>query len=871
MKRKILTLMLAALALTATAQQRKRIYLAPDDHTDYMWTADEAGYRDAMLCMLDYYLDLNDRTATAPYNEQSKWNCDGSYWLWLYTQNRPQEQVDRLLRQIREERITVPMNSLISLMGVAPLEATLRDMYYAGEMQRRHHLPFEMALCMEDQVLPLGLSSLWAGAGAKYSWRGVCGCVTNVKGLDNRPHEIYWYRGLDDRQVMMKWYSLNPEFVAHPNVFRYNLGKYLEADNVPNAVLDCQTLLSDRQRYPYHIAGAFGKGGDALLTLTEDFPRIARESSSDEYEVIVSNEVDFFRDMERHYGRLLPTESLSYGTTEWGTAVASMAELSAQVKRSIEKLRTAELMQALVAQKQPDFARDLDDMRRQAWFACGLYYEHDWTADSPDVTRKQRAEWQRRIASQLFAYVDTLYNRSYNELQKLITPLSTARGVGGEASLFVLNPLGWTRTDYCDYAYDGPTDIRIIDNATGRETTYQWIEKQGRRYLRLLARDIPSLGYKTFTIKRGQPAEIATPFIYNKETIESDRYRLTLNRQGAITSLTDKRTGRELISQIDGRTANDLGMQKRQKEAKGSDVRVENLGPVSGTLVAESYFPLKHTTRVTLFHDIDRIEVENSIDENFGNQLQTYAYSFNLLEPRIRTEEAGAILDVAPSSKGGHYADSICRLDWVALNHFADISGREGGVALSNRDAYFMKTGRSTIDSLDTDTPQISVMVGGKVITWLGIEFQDGDSHFENHFALLPYSDRYDAARSMRFSLEHLNPLVAGRAEGSTPANVSSASANDGSPSYTAATYSLLSLSNLNVIPWAVKPAEEGIDHGIILRTWNLSDRAERYTLQTAFPLRSITETTHVETDLRPLKPKRLEAGHNRIETFRLN
>jgi alpha-mannosidase len=34
------------LAASAVAQQ-KRIYIAPDDHTDYMWTGDEEAYRQA--------------------------------------------------------------------------------------------------------------------------------------------------------------------------------------------------------------------------------------------------------------------------------------------------------------------------------------------------------------------------------------------------------------------------------------------------------------------------------------------------------------------------------------------------------------------------------------------------------------------------------------------------------------------------------------------------------------------------------------------------------------------------------------------------------------------------------------------------------
>ena len=850
----ILTALLVVftIPILPSAAQQKRIYLAPDDHTDYMWTADEETYRDAILQMLDYYLDLNDRTASEPYPFQSKWNCDGSYWLYLYGRHRSPEQWGRLLEQIRQGRITVPRNTMISVMGVAPLEATLRDMYYSGSMEREYGLPFPIALSMEDQVLPLGLSSLWAGSGVRYSWRGVCACVTGVQGLDRRSHEVYWYTGLDGQRVLMKWYSVHPEMITKPNVFRYNLGKYLEADHIPHAVEDLKVLLSDRERYPYDVAGAFGKGGDNLLTLTEDFPRVAREASDGEYQVIVSKEVDFFRDMEKNYGNVLPSESLSYGTTEWGTAIASMAELSARVKRSLEKLRTAELMYTLVARKDPSFGEDLAILRRQAWFAAGLYYEHDWTADSPDVTRRQRAEWQRKTAQTLFDYVDTLYDRSYKALCGLIA--------GAEGVFFVLNPLGWVRTDYCDYPYDGPSAITVTDMQSGGQVPWQFIVKDGRRYIRLLASDIPSMGYKTFAIRSGSGASAASTIRLSDGILESETYRLEINRQGTITSLVDKRCGREFIRETDGLQANDLGKAKRTKGIRGDELRLENVGTVSATVVARSYFPLKHSSRITLFQDVERIEIENILEENFGNNLQTYAFSFDMDRPTVRTEEAGAILDVRQASQGGHYADSICRLDWVSLQHFADISDTLGGVILSNRDAYFMKTGHSSINTLDVDTPLLQVMIGGKVNNWLGIEYQDGESRFENHFALLPYRGAYSATRAMKTSLEHLNPLVAGKALG------------DGC-GY-GETYSLLSVSDPDIILWAAKPSEEGIGNGVIVRLWNLSESERNYRIDAGWELKKVTQTTHVETDMIPVRLQRgvffRKTGPLRLESFRL-
>ena len=78
----------------------KRFYLAPDDHTDYLWTMDEEGYRKAFLEMLDYYLDQIDATANNPLAFQARWNCDGSFWLWTYERNKSAAEFDRLMARV---------------------------------------------------------------------------------------------------------------------------------------------------------------------------------------------------------------------------------------------------------------------------------------------------------------------------------------------------------------------------------------------------------------------------------------------------------------------------------------------------------------------------------------------------------------------------------------------------------------------------------------------------------------------------------------------------------------------------------------------------------------------------------------------------
>jgi alpha-mannosidase len=61
--------------LAGQSQTVKRIYIANDDHTDYMWTANEAQYDTAFVKMLDYYLLQIDSTKDNPSDFQARFIC----------------------------------------------------------------------------------------------------------------------------------------------------------------------------------------------------------------------------------------------------------------------------------------------------------------------------------------------------------------------------------------------------------------------------------------------------------------------------------------------------------------------------------------------------------------------------------------------------------------------------------------------------------------------------------------------------------------------------------------------------------------------------------------------------------------------------
>lgn len=823
------------------AQVPKQLYISNDEHTDYMWTGNETQYRDAFIKMLDFYIAQSDSTAGLPSSYQGRFNCDGTFWLWEYEKHKTAAEFQKLISKIKSGHISVPYNALVSCYGAMPTESVLRGMYYAGYLERKYALDLNQAVAMENQTMPLGLSSLWAGTGAKYSWKGVCGCVTKVKDLTTRNKEIYWYKGLDNTSVLMKWYSMGA------GIYRQK-GGYCEARD-PELAVEQLSALCNSEAYPYHIAGSFGYGGDDLQNTTNIFIKTAQQKTTSEQQVVVSNQLDFFETFEAAYGKVIPSETLSFGN-EWDLYSASMAELSSQVKRSLEKLRAAEAMAALVAVNDKDFGKNFSEMRKTAWMALGLYYEHDWTADGP-VTRDERAAWQRKIEAQLTTYVDTLYTLSQQRLGTFI------KKGAKDLRFYAFNPLSWKRTDVCDFLYSGSKHVRVVDVNTGKEVASQIITTNGKQYIRILAADIPAVGYKVFEVRPGNPASLPQAAIQTKNSVENDLYKVTFTNQGVITSLIDKTNGnKECVANINGKFMNDLG--------SGTDntgtVVIENVGPVSVTISCTGKTPLSHTSRITLFKNIPRIDIHNQITQNFS-EIQSWAFSYNLPSAEVWHEELGTVIKAKPFTEGGHYATQNARFDWLTLNHFADINVNNYGITLSNADCAFMKLGNSEFEVLDTQTSQLSILAGGQVDgEKLGILKQGGDSLFTQRFALGTHAN-FDAAASMRFSLEHQNPLVAGVVTGKAT-------------SYPDKIYSFLTISDPNVLLWSLKPAEDDIAQGIIARVWNFGKDDATPKISFDQDITSAYRTTHVETDTGDATvvngDLQERIGHHQIKTFRI-
>lgn len=854
----VLLVAMLILAGSVYPQSRKRLYIGNDDHTDYMWAGNEAQYDTAFVTMLDYQLRKIDSTKNNPDDFQVRFNCDGSYWLQAYAKYRSAAQFEKLVAAIRSGHISSPVTMLVNTYGAQPTEAVLRGMYYAGQLERKYHLKFTLANAMENNTLPLGLSALWAGAGAKYSWKGIGGYgsqLSYAKRAD-RKYQLYRSVGLDSSGVIMKWYNYNEKKTGPIGGYgecRLTLKK-TDIDRDMDRVIKYLDDFSSSPIYPYQVAASFGYGHDDLASyVAQQFVTAAEKGTNPNRSVRVSNEEDFFKDIELNYPNL-PVQAVSFGN-EWDILSASMNETTAKVRRSTEKLRSAEALAAVVSLHDKSFGETLKDKKNAAWTAFGMYWEHNWTGDGP-VKQSARAAWQIKLQKQISAYTDTLQTLAAEKLGEQIKR-------GRFPRFYIFNQLGWDRSGVADVLYQSARSVKIIDVATGGEVPVQFIQKGGQEYLRIKVENIPSVGYKVFEIRPGSSSDQKTDLSSKDGWLDNTFYRVKISRSGAITQIYDKKARRQVVSEQDGRYLNDLGYADINA---GKELEVENAGPISITYKASSNLPVPHTTRVTLYANSPVIDIQNSIDANFKD-VKTWAFSLNLNNVTTHHEELGAILTVKKVSHGGNYSDQNARYDWQTFNHFADISENNYGVTIANQDCSFFKLGKSTVDSLNESSSQLNALAGGQVDHKvedngaLGIYNQNGETSFHYAFALQVHQFAFNAVDAMKFAMEDQNQLVTGWITGEKAIQ-------------NGTSFSLLHINAPAVLLWSVKPQDESAKNGLIARFWNFNTHTVTPQIILSKPLTGAWQTTHIETDIAPLKyfhnelPVKIKA--NQISTYRI-
>jgi alpha-mannosidase len=213
---------------------------------------------------------------------------------------------------------------------------------------------------------------------------------------------------------------------------------------------------------------------------------------------------------------------------------------------------------------------------------------------------------------------------------------------GADDSVVVWNTLTHKRSDVVTVHLQRPLGpgVRVCDH-DGAEVPA--LVEHGGHTVSWLAHDMPSLGWRSYRISSAAPSSEWEPLAGNE--IDNDHYRLRVDpvRGGAVTSLVETGTGRELIAA--GRVGNELAVYDEYPAHPKAGEGPWHLLP-AGPVVSSAAAPaeevcahrsvlgerivvrgrihgsgtetLRYTQTITLWRGVDRVDCRTTIDAFTG-------------------------------------------------------------------------------------------------------------------------------------------------------------------------------------------------------------------------------------------------------------
>jgi alpha-mannosidase len=210
-----------------------------------------------------------------------------------------------------------------------------------------------------------------------------------------------------------------------------------------------------------------------------------------------------------------------------------------------------------------------------------------------------------------------------------------SRAVDG--GVVVWNAVAHKRSDVVTARFDEPVGagVQVFDSDGAELPTH--VEHDGR-VVSWLARDVPSLGWQSYRLAPTPTAEGWKPLDGNEISNAHYRLRVDAERGGAVVSLVEAASSRELIA--DGKVGNELAVYDEypahpqagegpwhllpkgpvvSSSAGRAEVQAYR-GPLGERLVIRGRIGelLRYSQIVTLWHDVARVDCRTTIDEFTG-------------------------------------------------------------------------------------------------------------------------------------------------------------------------------------------------------------------------------------------------------------
>ena len=685
---------------TISPERKWTIYFVPHAHLDIGYTDYQAKVGELQSRNIDKLLSF------LPKNPEMRFSLDGSWVAQNYFATRDEEAKKQFLKYAKDGNIGVPAQYANLLTGYASLEELIRSLSYSHGLHRTEGVPFDYANMTDVPSVTWSYPSVLRAAGIKY--------FAEATNIDRGPIVLigkwnekspFWREGPDGSKVLMAntrqysqlWFvcELPPQVEACRQGLPAFLQQFSAADYKPDAVL---------------MFGSQLENTDARLSEPEF---LAKWSATYSYpKFILSTFPDYFRYIEGKYGSQLATVT-GDGGPYWEDGAGSDAKNTAMDRNNQSRALAAEEMATVSRYLNPSLAvpRELLD---RIWKNLMLYAEHTW--DSWDsVYRPDSQESVGQLATKDEYAAES--QQAVNALAKASLSQIANQIHMPSSSLVVFNSLSWARSGLVDLDLNSGTTL--TEYPRKNPVPFEILtEGAGYRHVRFLAKDVPAMGFKCYSLEvrhgeSGMPPAVAAKEAGKsaRDTVENAYYRVQVDvASGAVKSIFDKQLNRELVDSsspyrfnqyvyVEGggqtqivymRKSLPYAQLKITPSANGRIVGLKKT-PFGQILTVEAqgvHTPLLRTE--ILLHDGEKkIEFVNHITKDPVRDKEAVYFAFPVAAPKpsFQYEIQNGWVDPSRNMQKG------AGLEWFSVGHWVKAMGPDWDVAIVPVDAPLVTLG----------------------------------------------------------------------------------------------------------------------------------------------------------------------------------
>lgn len=727
-------------------QRKWTVSLVHHSHLDVGYTDPQDVVVRNHLQYLDSVLDMVDQTSGWDEDAQFRWNVEVNWPLQVWFAERSERERQRMLEAVRGERVSIGAMSLNVHTEACSIEELYEMARFAVGLRTNHGLSITSAMQTDVPGAVPSLVEVLADAGVRYlslahNYAGRS--VPYLIGGEVLERPFYWVAPSGKR--LLVWYTdtLHGNAYMEGNILGLAESCSVAEAHLPNYLValaerpypfDSGTWLPEaaqikREPYPHdllhlRVQGRYGDNAPPNVAVSE----VTRDWNSRwAYPHLrVDLNESFMRAAEKRLGNSIPSWEGDWADW-WADGLGSAARMVSWARQAQGNARlgtTLHAMGDILGGSPPEPLQQREGLYQDA----SLFDEHTWGARHPWADDEEgpssgHVQWLRKAS----------FARDASEAAsrlRMSGARSAALRIGngsGLASIVVLNVTGSKRTDivrvFLPYSVVPPlTDVVAQDERTSKELATLITAQDNAdhrpagRWLTFVAEEVPPLGYARFNVVEGHAAEQEiTRTTATRAAVVNEYYQVTISSErGSIASVTDLRTGRELVngnallgfnayvfdrygtaSQVDhlsGRVfsrsldlvaGRSLGgpsvVLKRTKSEVGETMEIETVSQGCSRLL----------TTVSLWTKVPRVEVTNRLWKlpTTDKQSVFFAFPFSASGAQPTYELPGAgVQATAPRVPG-------CPRHMRALRNWVGFDTADGAIAWATVDAPLVQFG----------------------------------------------------------------------------------------------------------------------------------------------------------------------------------